>query len=261
MSIASPSEPGRLRQFAAAALALLGAGETAWLTWAALRRTTLPCVAGAAHDCASLVAAGEAWGLPWAVWGHLAYASVFLLALAGILMESPWRARARGVWPVLALAMAGTSALLMRQMLASEHVCPWCVASAALSAGLGALAVVEWRASRIPLRAAIGSAALVIALQAGQARSMAPAPASARVVALARHLRVSGARCYGVWWCVACREQKELFGSAADSLPYVDAEQASGPRIARFPTWVIAGRTLVGVLPLDTLAARSGFRE
>lgn len=107
------------------------------------------------------------------------------------------------------------------------------------------------------------TAALVLLVLAGGAEAV-PARSSAgdRVYAhrLARHLRASGARLHGVWWCVTCREQKELFGDAATLLPYVEGNGGDST-LTGFPTWVIKGRRIEGALPLDSLAARSGFKR
>lgn len=107
------------------------------------------------------------------------------------------------------------------------------------------------------------TAALVLLGMAGVAEAAAARmPTADRVYVhrLARHLRASGARLHGVWWCVTCREQKELFGDAATLLPYVEGNGGDS-MLTGFPTWVIAGRRIEGALPLDSLAARSGFRR
>ena len=251
---------------AAVALAFAGAAETAWLTLTWLQRGHVPCVASARLDCEALfMATGTApLGIPLMVWGHAAYALAMLLALAALLLEPPGARRARAGFATVATGMAGTSVFLLLRMLSLGAVCPWCVLSAALSLSLGALAMFDvarggsWR--HPALGVLLAGAMVTLALTTGARTTPPPAGDARRLVALARHLKSSGARFYGVWWCTACREQKDLFGAAAAALPYVECSRDSAPAgVQDFPTWDIAGRRLVGVLPVDTLAARSGF--
>lgn len=275
MSDVTPSpggvpEPGtgdaaRPRWFAAAVLALSGALETAWLTWHTLTRAPVPCLAGHRADCEALLfsASHAVWGLPLAVWGHAAYALLFLLLLTTALGEGVWVARARTGWVVLAVAMAAVSGALMLRMVSLHAWCMWCVGSALSSGGLGALGLVELAAGRVRWRSAWASLALVVVMLMGQragASRGAPVADPARAQALARHLRASGAHLYGVWWCLGCREQQDMFGVAASELPYVECSDGASPAgVTEYPTWEIAGARVTGVLPLDSLAARSGF--
>jgi len=261
--------PGAPRLVAAAGLALAGALETAWLTHAWLARGHVPCVASERLNCMALfVATGSSpLGLPLVVWGHAAYALATVLALAGLLLEPPAARRARVALAVLATGMAGTSAFLVARMVLLSALCPWCLLSAGLSLSLGALAVgdVVARTVRPPALVwgallAAGMGALVLGSGAPAAAPSGPQRPPATLAALARHLRSSGAHLYGVWWCVGCREQRELFGDADSLLPYVECSREPAPAgIREYPTWEIAGRRLTGVQPLDTLAARSGF--
>ena len=270
---ATDGEPGlsrvvhSRRLVAAATLAFAGAVETAWLTLAWLQHGHVPCVASARLNCEALfMAAGTApLGLPLIVWGHAAYALATLLALAALMLEPPAAARARAGFVVLATGMAGTSVFLLLRMRSLGALCPWCLLSAALSLSLGGLALHEvarggvgWR--HPALGVLLAGTMVTLALATGARGTPPPVRDARRLVALARHLRSSGARFYGVWWCTACREQKDLFGAAAAGLPYVECSRDAAPAgIEKYPTWDIAGRRLVGVQPLDTLAARSGF--
>jgi glutaredoxin len=85
---------------------------------------------------------------------------------------------------------------------------------------------------------------------------------------LANHLRQSGAYMYGAYWCPHCAAQKDLFGVAANQIPYIECDpqgensqaalcQAKG--IQGYPTWEINGERYVGVQPLGKLAELSGF--
>ncbi|MBW4619843.1 MAG: hypothetical protein KME17_10880 [Cyanosarcina radialis HA8281-LM2] len=92
----------------------------------------------------------------------------------------------------------------------------------------------------------------------------------ANEIRLARHLRQSGVKMYGAWWCPHCHEQKMLFGKEAfRQITYVECDldgQNPNPAlcvqlgIKSFPTWEINGRlTRGGVENLQTLAQLSGY--
>jgi uncharacterized membrane protein/glutaredoxin len=89
-------------------------------------------------------------------------------------------------------------------------------------------------------------------------------------LALAEHLKKTGATMYGGWFCSHCYEQKQLFGREAvkKSVNYVECnEQGSNPQtelcqkegITGFPTWDIKGKKYSGVQPLERLAELSGY--
>ena len=82
----------------------------------------------------------------------------------------------------------------------------------------------------------------------------------------AQCLATSGLKFYGASWCIHCKNQKALFGSAVQYLPYVEcADTASGiracqlARINSYPTWVTsAGVRYEGEQSLEKLAEISG---
>ena len=253
------------RWLVAALVALTGAIETAWLSVRWLGEGHMPCVGSARFDCAALFLASGTTplGLPLVVWGHFGYASATLLAVAAVWFEGAWSARARAAFHAVAIGMALFSLFLVARMLVLAAFCPWCLLSAALSLTLGAIAVTGvMRGGRGAAAAGVGLAAAMVALTltTGGHRAVPPAGDPGRLEAIARHLSASGARFYGVWWCTACREQKELFGAAAADLPYVECSRRSPEGVDSYPTWEIAGRRTVGALSPDSLAKLSGFR-
>ena len=86
---------------------------------------------------------------------------------------------------------------------------------------------------------------------------------------LAQHLRRSGAKMYGAYWCGHCQDQKALFGRAFSQIPYIECD-AKGPNgqpslcqragIQGYPTWEIRGRKYPGVQSLEALARLSNYR-
>jgi uncharacterized membrane protein len=249
---------------AAAVVAFAGAVETAWLSITWLNAGHLPCAATARLDCASLFLASGTMplGLPLAVWGHAAYASATLLALAAGWLEGEWATRARAAFHALAVSMALFSLFLVARMLGLGAFCPWCALSAALSLSLGGMAAVGIaRGGRLrQAYAGVGLAAVMVALTllTGGHRPVPPGGDPVRLAAIAHRLSAGGARFYGVWWCEGCREQKELFGAAALDLPYVECSRSAPAGVERYPTWEIAGRRVTGVLSPDSLARLVG---
>ena len=87
---------------------------------------------------------------------------------------------------------------------------------------------------------------------------------------LAEHLATTGGVMYGAHWCPHCADQKAMFSSAADVVPYVecaaDGENAQ-PELCQqrgiegYPTWEIDGQLYPGVRSLDELADLSGFSQ
>lgn len=106
----------------------------------------------------------------------------------------------------------------------------------------------------------LGVLAMLLALACVAPAAQAAEWNRAQLASLAWHLRASGARLHGVWWCPDCRTQKEMFAEAAVLLPYVEAGSAGADTsVHAYPTWVIRGVRVSGVLPPDSLAARSGY--
>jgi uncharacterized membrane protein len=254
---------------AAAVVALAGAIETAWLTIRWLGEGHVPCVASARIDCAALFLASGTMplGLPLTLWGNAGYTSATLLAAAAVWLEGAWAGRARAAFHAVALGMALFSLFLVARMVTLGALCPWCLLSAALSLALGAFAAADMvRGHGLDLRPVAAGAALAVGMVAltlvtGGHRPVRPAGAPRELSAIARHLNASGAHFYGVWWCEGCREQKELFGVAALELPYVECSRGCPDSIDVYPTWVIGGRRIPGMLSPDSLARLSGFER
>ena len=213
-------------------------------------------------------------GLPMALWGLFTYA-----ILAGL----AWRLRSRpSAWGALLLfACIGFGVswfLTLVSVFEIGAVCEYCLASLALMNLLLALVILRrpsptperaWRkALPFPVGAAI---VLVLGLHLHFEGAFDPAagPEDPYLKALATHLQESGARFYGAHWCRACQEQKALFTASAKRLPYTECAPSgpNGPQTAactiqdirRYPTWIVDGRRLTGVLDVERLARASKF--
>jgi len=88
-----------------------------------------------------------------------------------------------------------------------------------------------------------------------------------RLDAFAQCLAARQVKMYGLYWCTHCEEQKEMFGSAFQYVPYIEcgikgsrAEQPSCKQdgVKNFPTWQFATERHEGVLRLESLSEKSG---
>jgi len=89
-------------------------------------------------------------------------------------------------------------------------------------------------------------------------------------LALAQHLKRTGAQFYGAYWCRFCGQQRGLFGKeGVAALPYVEcaadgyqsnvAACKAKAEVRAYPTWQINGEFYSGMQSLDELAELSGF--
>jgi hypothetical protein len=84
----------------------------------------------------------------------------------------------------------------------------------------------------------------------------------------AQCLTQKGAIFYGAFWCSHCQNQKRMFGSSVEYVPYVECSTPDGRNmldacksvgIKSFPTWVFAdGTRQEGEAPLSRLAEKTG---
>lgn len=85
---------------------------------------------------------------------------------------------------------------------------------------------------------------------------------------LAQCLADKGAVFYGAFWCPHCQNQKKMFGTSADKLPYVECSTPDGKsqlpacnekQITGYPTWIFAdGERREGEVSLRDLAEKTG---
>lgn len=122
---------------------------------------------------------------------------------------------------------------------------------------------------QLPAIALIGSA-MVLGLAATGCSSASTDAAQSYEARLAEHLTEEGATMYGAFWCPHCSDQKDLFGSAVDDVPYVECDpegEDAQPQLCRdknikgYPTWEIDGELYPGTRSLEELAQLSNFEE
>lgn len=83
----------------------------------------------------------------------------------------------------------------------------------------------------------------------------------------AKCLSDKGAKFYGTFWCPHCQNQKKMFGTAKNDLPYTECSTPDGngqlqvctaAKVESYPTWEFPdGSRMTGEIPLETLAEKT----
>lgn len=254
------------------ALAGVGLLITGYLTGVAMTGSGAAfCGEGSGCDIVQTSRWSTLLGMPVALWGFGLYALIAATAWTMPPRLKRWR---RLVFLAL-VGVAVSGYLTVIGLVYLDAVCAWCLGSFAVITLIFATVLARrpetapgttwsnWTANSLVTVLVVAGGLYV--WQAGLLW-----PENPRLKALAVHLTDDGATFYGAYWCPACQEQKRLFGSAADRLPYVEctpngrgaprAEACESRDISRYPTWIIDGRRLQGVIPTEELARYSGFR-
>ncbi|MCG4455902.1 vitamin K epoxide reductase family protein [Pseudomonas sp. MMS21-TM103] len=254
-------------------LALCGMLLTGYLTYVALRGGTPAfCSAESACDLIQHSRWSSLLGLPLALWGFVVY---------GLLAANAWRLPARLVrwrrlWLLAWFGLAVSLYMTLVAWLQLDAFCTWCLLSLALMAAIFIRVSVkrpksapgtEWR----HWLTYCGVATLVTlgGLQLYYSDMLAPRE-DPQLQALASHLQRSGAKFYGTFWCPTCQEQKRLFGTSAERLPFVEctpdgrnglvARACIEEKINRYPTWIIREQRYSQMLTIEELTRLSRFK-
>lgn len=107
-------------------------------------------------------------------------------------------------------------------------------------------------------------AVVLLAVFAGKQANKDTNPVrTAAVQSVADFLTQSGVKFYGASWCPHCADQKEFFGKAVKSLPYIECSTAGAGspqtqvcidnKIEHYPTWAFANGTAASIVaaPID----------
>jgi uncharacterized membrane protein/glutaredoxin len=280
------------------AIALAGAGETAYLTIMKAMGGDVACpTAGCDRALSSPYA--EVFGLPLTLYGFIGYLTMAILALAPLLLNADTQKELRHklentTWSLLfigATAMAIFSGYLMYVLAFDlQAVCLYCITSATFATTLFVLTLIgrHWEdfgqlvftglivgmvtlVGTLAVYAPLNSSASAVVDSPGATGPPIAAVSGEAELQLAQHLKEVGATMYGAWWCPHCHDQKELFGRpAAKVFPYVECAadgQNPQPELCRskegvkgFPTWEINGEFYSGTQTLDTLADLSDYQ-
>lgn len=278
-----------------AGIATLGAAESAFLTVAKVTGSDICPTEGCDRVINSPYS--SMFGLPLTLFGFLGYVLMVALATAPLWVNraeaKPLRQRLDDhTWPLifgLATAMVTFSTYLMVVMVMEiQAFCIFCAASATFALSLFGLSILghrwtDWGKQALvalvvamitlisvmaiyaPIRA--GTSPSAVGGETGTAITTTSGPAE---LALAQHLKDSGAVMYGTWWCSFCHQQKLWFGAEAVAiLPTIECDpQGQDPQVAMcqaqeglqgYPTWKINGELYSGAQPLQRLAELSGY--
>lgn len=177
------------------------AGYLTWLKWTG--HGTLLCVAGSGCDLVQASRYSTFIGVPTALWGAGLYVAVGVLAALG-LTANRWLA----AFLVVAGGVGFSLYLTALSVFVVGGACMYCLTSGAILVAL--FVVLLWhrptvRGRKSPLRplplASYGTLVAVGTIVFGAFIFAAPASAPAAYqVALARHLKQSGAIMYGAYW-------------------------------------------------------------
>ena len=280
-----------------AALATIGAVVTGYLTIVKFSQSSTACPTS---GCDIVLSSPYAtiFGLPLALYGFLAYASMIVFAIAPLLINAENNKDLRtklDTWTGLflfigATAMAIFSGYLM-YLVAFEikAVCIYCIGSAVLSLSLFILSIVgrDWQdigqlfftgfivamvvlVGTMGVYAGVKNPEIVDRATPGEAGLSITTTSGAAELALANHLKQTGATMYGAFWCSHCYDQKQLFGKEAFSqINYVECdpkgkkpqpEVCAAAKVEGYPTWKVNGKSVSGTQSLEELAEMSGYQ-
>jgi uncharacterized membrane protein len=253
---------------------LAGAGLllTLYLTWVAWQGQKVAfCTQGSGCDVIQSSQWSTFLGLPLALWGAGLYAGLLLVSFRATTKMKRWQ----GMWKLSLLGVIISAYLTVLGLVDLGTLCGWCLTSFALLLATFALLEINKRkqgleGKRNGMFLDIGALGLgVAAIMFINSSDILSQRGDPRLHELAQHLTNTGAVFYGAHWCPSCREQKRLFGGAANKLPYVECAQG-GPNagminrcvragVSGYPTWVIDSKQVVGVIQPENLAAISGY--
>lgn len=286
-----------------AAIAGLGVLNTGYLAITKLfgGETTCPT-----SGCEQVLSSGYAYvfGLPLSLFGFAAYLSMVGFALAPLIVKPETNKSLHTTldswtWRFL---FAGSSAMMvfsfyLMYVMATEFVakygpqglCYYCVGSAITATALfvvtllgrtwddfgqlfftGVIVAVVVLVGSLGIYADVNGTGSSALAESGQAGPPITTTSGQAETALARHLRDTGAKMYGAYWCPHCHDQKQLFGNPAVSdILYVEcAADGRNPQpdlcraanVQGFPSWQIDGQLYAGTQPLQELARLSGYQ-
>lgn len=258
-------------------LGLCGAGAllTTYLTFVAwFGEQPLYCSEGSDCDLVQSSRWSTLLGMPMAFWGLLTYLVLAYLVWKRRTRASTWRTAL-----LVAVVGVGISIYLTAvSVIQIEATCIYCLTSFAIISSILALVLLRkppdntqfpWGKSLgTPLATAV-LVVVVLQMHFSGVFDAAAGPENPDISALARHLDETGAKFYGAYWCPSCEKQKELFQASAERLPYVECSPhgrgtpqsttCQSLQIADYPTWIIRGQRVTGMLTLEELARYSGF--
>jgi uncharacterized membrane protein len=216
-------------------------------------------------------------GLPTAFRGFLTYVTLDAIALFVRRVDRHWQY----AWIVSFFGVCYSAYLTIVSLTILKATCPYCLTSLALMTTTFIVTTAQrpivmigfsWNQMLVRVVPVVAGAILLLHLNYTGVLGRAPSAEDPIASALADHLTNTGTKFYGASWCPHCQQQKELFGTAARRLPYVECSPEgrqgsplSGECVAAdiksYPTWIFKGTKRVeSVLTLKQLADETGFK-
>lgn len=256
-------------------LSVIGIGLASYLSWTEWTGSTAKgCAVGSSCDIVLFSRWGTLLGLPTGLWGLLTYAA---LAGTAFIKRVDWHWWA--AWSIALFSFLYSIYLTTVSLTILHATCPYCLTSLALMTAIFLIVTYQrpeifsnfsWARLLSKTIPVVAVAIIIIHLHYTGILGEPPAPEDPMARLLAVHLTKTGAKMYGAYWCPHCKEQKGLFGSSADRLPYVEcspegqgspqASECQAAHIQIYPTWLINGKRIEEVLTLKQLADDTGFQ-
>jgi uncharacterized membrane protein len=256
--------------------AVLGMALSGYLTYSAWAvKQVAGCVEGSACDVVLSSSWATLFGLPTSFWGFLTYA-----LLAAIAWNKRTPAQWKAAWVVALFGVLYSVYLTAVSFYSLDAACPYCLASLALMAAIFAIVSFQRPAQMAGfgwgswLAKTAGTALIVIVavhLHYAGYWGKSAAAEDPWIRGLAAHLSKIDAKFYGASWCPHCQQQKQMFGSSVDRVPYIEcspggprapvAQACRDARIESYPTWIINGQRYDGTQTLQALAQFSDYKH
>jgi len=259
-------------------LSALGMLVSGYLAWTSFQNASVKgCGIGSACDVVLHSSWATLLGLPTAFWGFLTYVTLAAIALFVRRVDRHWQY----AWIVSFFGVCYSAYLTIVSLTILKAACPYCLTSLALMTTTFIVATAQrpivmigfsWNQMLVRVVPVVAGAILLLHLNYTGVLGRAPSAEDPIASALADHLTNTGTKFYGASWCPHCQQQKELFGTAARRLPYVECSPEgrqgsplSGECVAAdiksYPTWIFKGTKRVeSVLTLKQLADETGFK-
>ena len=217
----APADSNGLLQRGVQALAVLGLGISAYLTYLHYSESTAAlCTEGSGCDIVRSSSYSAILGIPVAMLGLVGFALILGISFSKL---SPFR---KGL-SLYILALTGvtfSAYLTYLEVAVINAICPYCLVSASLMAGILVLLLL-----RRPLVPGLSTNALkwysgpvVLVVVAGSTMAYRGADtvegeATAFQIALAQHLTAGNAAMYGAYWCPTAPTRKSSLGTPSST--------------------------------------------
>ena len=211
-------------------LAVLGGMLTAYLTASKFAAQKV-ALCGEGQGCDLVL--GSRWatflGVPTASIGLLGFLTVLFLAALPDELPLLKRWRWSALFAVTTSMFAFEMYMVYLMAVVIRSFCPYCAVAIVLTTTIWLTTLFGRSWMNIGqltiggLAVALATLLLTIGVYASQ-----PQPPSAMAAELAQHLQHQEIKMYGASWCPHCAEQKMLFGSAFNAVPYVECSPYGG---------------------------------